>query len=58
MIVQGYTLFLLFLLKTIDCGYSLEPDQDLYGLSLVQQYVLVLGISQNFIVDHRFCKTD
>ena len=24
-IIQGYTLFFLFLLKNIDCGYSLEP---------------------------------
>ena len=23
--LQGYTLFVLFLLKNIDCGYSLEP---------------------------------
>ena len=23
--LQGYTLFFLFLLKNIDCGYSLEP---------------------------------
>ena len=23
--IQGYTLFFLFLLKNIDCGYSLEP---------------------------------
>ena len=23
--LQGYTIFFLFLLKTIDCGYSLEP---------------------------------
>ena len=23
--LQGYTLFILFLLKNIDCGYSLEP---------------------------------
>ena len=25
--LQGYTLFLLFLLKNIDCGYSLEPPR-------------------------------
>ena len=25
--LQGYTLFFLFLLKNIDCGYSLEPFQ-------------------------------
>ena len=25
--LQGYTLFFLFLLKKIDCGYSLEPPQ-------------------------------
>ena len=25
--LQGYTLFLLFLLKSIDCGYSLEPPR-------------------------------
>ena len=25
--LQGYTLFFLFLLKNIDCGYSLEPPQ-------------------------------
>ena len=25
--LQGYTLFFLFLLKTIDCGYSLEPPR-------------------------------
>ena len=24
---QGYTLFFLFLLKNIDCGYSLEPPR-------------------------------
>ena len=23
--LQGYTLFFLFLLKNVDCGYSLEP---------------------------------
>ena len=25
--LQGYTLFFLFLLKHIDCGYSLEPPR-------------------------------
>ena len=25
--LQGYTLFFLFLLKNIDCGYSLEPPR-------------------------------
>ena len=25
--LQGYTLFFLFLLKSIDCGYSLEPPR-------------------------------
>ena len=25
--LQGYTLFLLFLLKNTDCGYSLEPPR-------------------------------
>ena len=25
--LKGYTLFFLFLLKTIDCGYSLEPPR-------------------------------
>ena len=24
-VLQGYTLFFLYLLKNIDCGYSLEP---------------------------------
>ena len=34
--LQGYTLFFLFLLKNIDCGYSLEPPHR--GLkSLLQQ---------------------
>ena len=27
MVKQGYTLFFLFLLKNIDCGYSLEPPR-------------------------------
>ena len=26
--LQGYTLFFLFLLKNIDCGYSLEPPRE------------------------------
>ena len=25
--LEGYTLFFLFLLKNIDCGYSLEPPR-------------------------------
>ena len=25
--LQGYTIFFLFLLKNIDCGYSLEPPR-------------------------------
>ena len=27
--LQGYTLFILFLLKNIECGYSLEPPRSL-----------------------------
>ena len=39
----GYTLFFLFLLKSIDCGYSLEPPRrggsnDTHNLCFEQKY--------------------
>ena len=40
--LQGYTLFFLFLLENIDCGYSLEPPRrggfDEYQQSVEQKY--------------------
>ena len=41
--LQGYTLFFLFLLKNIDCGYTLEPPRkggsnDTHNLCFEQKY--------------------
>ena len=40
--LQGYTLFFIFLLKNVDCGYSLEPPRwggsNKYPQSFYQKY--------------------
>ena len=36
--LQGYTLFFLFLLKNIDCGYPLKPPRQIYVATLKKFY--------------------
>ena len=52
--LQGYTLLFLFLLKNIDCGYSLEPPRrggsnEYHNLCFEQKYEKISEfLSENF----------
>ena len=54
--LQGYTLFFLFLLKNIDCGYPLEPprqgDSNAYPQSMFEQKYEIISEFFVWIFSH------
>ena len=57
--LQGYTLFFLFLLENIDCGYSLEPPrrggsneypQSIFEQKYIKKYQSFLSENFQFLV--------